>query len=34
MGNFIQAIGAAFNLNDMFMNFPLKKLKITNDKCE
>lgn len=31
--NFIKAIGAAFNLSEIFINFPTKKLKITCDQC-
>jgi hypothetical protein len=28
------AIGCAFNLNDLFMNFDKSKLKITSELCE
>lgn len=34
MGNFMRAIGLAFNLSDIFINFPLHKLKISCKECE
>ncbi len=30
----IQATGAAFNLDEMFMNFPMSKLEISCKECE
>ena len=30
----ITATGAAFNVDEMFMNFPYKKLSITCEKCK
>ena len=30
----IQATGAAFNLDEMFMNFPMNKLEISCKECE
>lgn len=32
--NFIKATGAALNLAEIFLNFPLKKLKINCNKCK
>lgn len=32
--NFIKATGCAFNISDLFINFPFKKLKITCKKCK
>lgn len=32
--NFIKAIGCAFNVRDIFINFPFKKLKMNCKKCE
>lgn len=29
----IKAVGCAFNIDEMFMNFPYEKLKITCDQC-
>ena len=34
MGSFIKATGAAFNLSQLFINFPYKKLKITCNECQ
>ena len=32
--NWIKATGAAINIAQLFINFPLKKLKITCEQCE
>ena len=34
MSNCIKATGAAFNLSQLFINFPYKDLQITCDQCE
>nr|DAW84464.1 MAG TPA: hypothetical protein [Caudoviricetes sp.] len=31
--NMKYAVGHAFNMNDMFMNFPFEKLKLTQEDC-
>lgn len=32
--NFLKATGAALNLSEIFINFPLKKLKLSCNKCK
>lgn len=34
MGNFIKATGCAFNIDDMFYNFPYKKLNLSCEDCK
>lgn len=34
MGNLIKATGAAFNMDDMFYNFPYEKLNLTCKDCQ